>query len=808
LAAADITDRLSRESSTLQIIPRQAGSLRAVREQYEADSRELLLKPVEQFLLLRPIRQSLETMQECDREIAGRAARARSGIDKRFQRLLVQTALDLCEPWRIRRSGNCQDDWHDWDRRRVTHLKEGSVLMEQYARWAADAAKAGPATETKQATARHEVWWRQHRSVAALLEMEVALRDLGIVWFDATEAFVESVLGERERILSQAEQTLHWIQAGAEPETAATAEMLELASPDERLRVWAYRIENEAASRLPERLELITPGNHPRWRSISARKAFLTAFATYAQVPMRQIAERYWSGSAGIVREVSRAREIVEYWRDAPSTNAEEASTPFADALHNGSDLLAKNMQTGATGDELGNELTGAFWVWTGEGAAALEAAQYGWAVLLRRPRGRRLLRTAMRTVPQKTQKAVQHISRNASDRLDRALESVAGRVPIRPTTPAVVRRATLRDTLSLPASKSDLPTLYRFLFQLVPVEDRRFLVGRSQELAGLDQAAKDWKAGRFAACLVIGARGSGKTSLLNCAAREVFAGLQLVRGQFRERVLSPEKIDSFLRQMLRLRDGVDLEEALAAERRVLVIEESERTYLRKVGGFGGAHRLIHLIHRTASTTLWVIVMNDKAFRALEAGAEFGRAFSHRINAMSVSRDDLENAILERHRLSGYQLEFAPPPAGDPRISRARKWMGLQDQPQKLFFDSLFQHSEGVIRSAFELWLSSIERAEGGTLKIRQPLDPSYSGFRNELAQEDHFTLLAIQEHGSLTQDELAEVLCEANDASRSRLDRLSALGLIEPDPNYPGLRVRPEAQRFTADLLRRANLT
>jgi hypothetical protein len=215
----------------------------------------------------------------------------------------------------------------------------------------------------------------------------------------------------------------------------------------------------------------------------------------------------------------------------------------------------------------------------------------------------------------------------------------------------------------------------------------------------------------------------------------------------------------------------------------------------------------MQLIQRTAATTLWVIVMNDKASRVLDAGVELSRAFSHRINAMSVSPDDLEKAILERHRLSGLELEFAPPPAADPRVSRARRWLGLQESPQKLFFRSLFQQSEGVFRSAFELWLSSIERIEGETVKIRQPLDPAFGRFRNELVQEDHFTLLEIQEHGSLTCEEVAAVLGEPCEASRSRLERLSALALIEPDPEHPGLRVRPEAQRFTNDLLRRVNL-
>jgi hypothetical protein len=298
------------------------------------------------------------------------------------------------------------------------------------------------------------------------------------------------------------------------------------------------------------------------------------------------------------------------------------------------------------------------------------------------------------------------------------------------------------------------------------------------------------------------------RQDLLNCAVRGTLSNHRLIRSEFSDRLLLPEQLDAFLLSLLGLRDSDDLYEALASERRVLILEESERIFLRTVDGFAVVHQLMHLIHRTAATTLWLIVMNDKSFRVLDAATHLHRVFSHRINAMSVSRSDLETAILERHRLSGLRLEFAPPPAGDPRVNRAKRWIGVEDSPQKLFFDSLLQQSEGIFRSAFELWLSSIERVEGDTIHIRQPLDPSFNQFRSELAQEDHFTLLAIQEHGSLTREELAEVLCEPQDKSRGRTERLTALGLIEPDPEHPGLRVKPEAQRFVNDLLRRANLT
>jgi len=426
----------------------------------------------------------------------------------------------------------------------------------------------------------------------------------------------------------------------------------------------------------------------------------------------------------------------------------------------------------------------------------------------LLRPRARSFLPAAVSMLRLQGQTALHRSGQWATARVERTLESVGGRVPAHPVLLPVIRRTTLRDTLSLPASKRELPPLYRLLFRLTPVEDRRFLVGRDQELAGLDQAVTDWDAGRFAACLLIGARGSGKTSLLNCAVHGALASHRLIRAEFHDRLLHPAQLDAFLRTLLELGDDDDLYAAFEAERRILILEEGERIFLRTVDGFEVAHQLMHLIHCTAATTLWIVVMNDRSFRVIDAATHLHRVFSHRINAMSVSRSDLETAVLERHRLSGLRLEFAPPPAGDPRVSRAKRWIGIQDSPQKLFFDSLLQQSEGTFRSAFELWLSSIERVEGDTIHIRQPLDPSFNRFRSELAQEDQFTLLVIQEHGSLTQEELAEVLCEPQNASRGRTERLTALGLIERDPEHPGPRVKPEAQRFVNDLLRRANLT
>jgi hypothetical protein len=784
---SSLSDRLRQYSLPLRGERTPPATLAEVKTRFESASRILVVEPIQQYLRLRPIQRSLEALAEFRRE----AGASDSSLDARLQPLLADMALDLCEPWRILRSGGGMEDWQDWDQRLASRRQEAGETLEKYTRW------AGNAGASPQKKGLDQRWWRQQRAVISVFEMELAVRELGVLWLEETQQLLASLREERAGIEDVARQTIQWVASGG-PITEAAP----MASPDERLSHWAQSIEEATADHLPECSELVEPGRRPRWRKVRPREAFLSSLAVNGQKALEPAVGGYWERGASIARDVERARELVEYWRESGDTEL------LAEGRTNAAAMLSARLAEAAEGDRLNRRLLDSFVAWAEEGYAALEAGQVGWWALLKRGRGWRLLGAAARTWGREVQRVAAGFPRWLLERWDGALQYLGWKLPMRPVMAPVVRRSTLRDTLSLPASKLSLPGIYRSLFQLTPVSDRRFLVGRDREIAGLTQALRDWESGRFAACLVVGARGSGKTSLLNCASAGILGERLIVRRQFRKRMESPAMVDEFLRECLGVEPDADLEAAFAAGRRILVIEEFERTYLRKVDGFAAIRHLVRWIHKTAGNTLWVVSMNDKALRVLEAGADFGRVFSHRINAMSVSRDDLENAILQRHRLSGLRLRFAPPPVGDPRVSRVRQWLQLEQPPQKLFFDSLYEQSGGVFRSAFELWGSSIERVEGETVDIRHPLEPQFGPLRGVLAQLDHFTLLAIQEHGSLSSSELAAVLCEGEEASMSRVDRLSALGLIEPDPEHPGVRVRPEAQRFVNDLLRRVNLT
>ncbi|MFN8007110.1 MAG: hypothetical protein U0V70_08845 [Terriglobia bacterium] len=159
--------------------------------------------------------------------------------------------------------------------------------------------------------------------------------------------------------------------------------------------------------------------------------------------------------------------------------------------------------------------------------------------------------------------------------------------------------------------------------------------------------------------------------------------GAELYPGTPEKRITAVEDIQQFLLKMLSAPAESELIDVLNGERRVVVIEEFERAFLRKVNGFEAIRYLLHQIQPTSASTLWVFSLNDDAFRYLDVAVDLGRFFSHRINAMSVKSEDLTNAILQRHNLSGLRLKYSPPPPEDPRVSKLRRVFGMERDPEK-----------------------------------------------------------------------------------------------------------------------------
>lgn len=352
-----------------------------------------------------------------------------------------------------------------------------------------------------------------------------------------------------------------------------------------------------------------------------------------------------------------------------------------------------------------------------------------------------------------------------------------------------------------------EVPASYRRLFPFEPVHDLGFLVGREREMDAIATARERWDEGRPVALAITGEQGSGKTSLINCAVQRSFADLEIVRGEFDERLITERQLRSFLAGLLGVADPSQLENALAERRRVIILEQLERAFLRQVGHYAAVRALQRLIAAISASTLWILIINQVAFRFLDSAVGLGDTFSHRISVGSVSPAVLRQAVLARHNRSGLRLHFT----SESSVSKLSHWLGDglrgQADPEMKFFNHLSRESAGIFRAAFAIWLAHIKTVSAESL-LMKPLAPlNFSPLIAGLDLADLFTLVAVMQHGSLTPLEHAAVFQRPLAASQAQTDELLAREIIEPDPFRPGFRVRPEALRLVNEALYRRNL-
>lgn len=782
---------------------------------FDETGRALLIDALEEFERSKPIRRSLEAIEDFDRSGGPSSVRIslrRARLDGAMQDLLCKALLSLKTPmlaWLGWKDAPRQKERMARWLARLNRLESvAGAVLSRYEKWAAqqaDSEKLPSAAMQKRHAAHLAFWWRRRRAVAGLLGLMKADWQVGGRLLRLAGAINGRIELERVDLLRALQAQIDYLESWGGRHFDPPVIDARIATREERSVEWWSRCDSILEELLPPAMEYFLPfWILPSWLDrawrLAPRRIFRDALVEAGRDSFRGHFAAAMEDHLAIAHEIERAGEVIRY---AAEASRESGGDLVPEAVSN---VIERLRERAALASRKPPRLAAAI------APVILKAARDAIDSAGKRPvltlavearrRGARALREGGAGAAGQAETAAARLVESALDAYDAFLVRIGWRTPVRIPSPPIVGRPNVADALKIQAERLELPTIYLRLFRLSPVEDPRFLVGREEELDGFRQALDAWKQGRYAACQVIGARGSGKTSLLNCAVPAVFSGETVVRGMLGERPQSAQELDSFLLQLLGAGGGQSLEAVLESSRRVVILEEAERVFLKRFGGFTAARRLLEIVQLSASTTLWILVLNIHGSRLLGEAVQWNAFFSHTINTMSVWREDLVRAILQRHNLSGLKLAFTAP-----AVSGLRRRLGIRPDPQESFFDSLYEQSGGNFRSAFELWQSSIELVEGGTIHMKQPLAPDVAPLRKELRQEDHFALLSILQHGSLTPLELGEVLLKPERDARIQLERLHSLGVLEPDPEHPGLRVAPEAQRFVHNLLVSVNL-
>lgn len=769
-------------------------------------------------------------------------ARSRAKIEGRYLLALALALRQLRHPWRIVRDAldaavlgrpRSRDELEaEWLKMRSTFEQLSHQAERELCRWGEESKRTVPVLaqeilsdlvwrrRRKMASAKDRRiecaahWAGQMRAVNTELRLEVALEQTERRILDRFQQALESLSAERANLLTELDGVIAWLRRqverdGQEEFPPPKADVVPAPGRLTEIEV-ALKVELESLPSVCETLGTLSalPRRRTWWRRLYPRDTFHQAYERSGRPELARVLEEVESQHRALVQQIERAREVVAFGLE------EQRDEQLArEAVQNALSLLEFHRREvvdwrPAADARLARALTSVF----AEGRLILTRHRLGVLAYLAQQGFRRTFILA----GQSAVATAGHILRRLVGALERLALEFLVYIGWRPAPSLgkveVITRPFLPEEFVVDLSAKELPALYRRLFRFEPLEDPRFLVGREQELAAIADARSLWEAGRPVALIIVGQRGSGKTSLINCALKRPLEGLEVIRGEFSDRLTTEAQLRDFLARLV----GADVAQAFHLSRadskvcatpRVIILEELERTFLRQVGHFGAIRALQRVIAATSSSVLWVLSINQTAFRFLDAAIRLGSSFSHRINVGTATRDELRQAILRRHNLSGLRLHFAPPPRSSSLHHRLRSLIQGEADAETLFFDALARESAGIYRTAFDIWLGQIEAIEAGVLSLKPLVTPDLSPVIDDLDLDDLFTLVAILQHGSLTAEEHAMIFQKSLSASRSQLDELLAREIIEADPGRHGFRVRPEAMRVAREALYRRNL-
>lgn len=343
------------------------------------------------------------------------------------------------------------------------------------------------------------------------------------------------------------------------------------------------------------------------------------------------------------------------------------------------------------------------------------------------------------------------------------------------------------------PARLAHLPYLYQRLFAAAPLDTADLLVGREEELRAIAAAHARLRSGRQAAVAVIGELGSGKTSLIQAALREIFRHDDIFRLNLTHPVAHEEALAGELGRLIgmpRARTLAQIETRLGGMpgRPVMVVEDAHHIHLRAIGGYEALRALRRLIARTSHRVFWLVSVRRYAWQYLDSIERISEVFTFVVNTENLTAGEMSEVIARRHAVSGFDLNFLP----DPMLAERGRYRRAPEREQQrlaraAYFDALGRASEGNILAGLFYWMRSISEVEDNRLVVR-PMEPLRFAALREAPVEHLLTLGVIVQQGSLTVEEHARIFLGGRTASSAVMERLSSLNLVVRETREDGL--------------------
>lgn len=314
----------------------------------------------------------------------------------------------------------------------------------------------------------------------------------------------------------------------------------------------------------------------------------------------------------------------------------------------------------------------------------------------------------------------------------------------------------------------SSLPLYYRQLFTGKQPIGEEYWVGRRDSLKRAATAVRRHENGYTGGILVVGGPDTGKTALC----RRIISTHTDARRV--HRVVPPEggtaDLDLFRGVLLESLGGQGDPRHVIAELprdSAILLPDLELWWERHPQGYEVIDEILRLIDGFSGHCLFVAHINTHAHRFLSRVRPLSRAFLETIACEPFDAEELQEAILVRHRSTGLRFELD-----------GRHEEQLSDFTIARFFNALFEHSAGNIGAALRTWVACIEEVDGERLRLRRPDRPALAALEG-LSDEDRVWLRQVVLHKQLTPQRLARLFRVDEIAARRRVIQLQRMGLL-----------------------------
>ncbi len=318
------------------------------------------------------------------------------------------------------------------------------------------------------------------------------------------------------------------------------------------------------------------------------------------------------------------------------------------------------------------------------------------------------------------------------------------------------------------PRGAEHLPLVYRRLFAADTIEAGDVLTGRELEIDRARRALSGEAPGTLRSVALVGQDGVGKGALSSAIVRA--RSWKSVRRIVLEKPATLEQVDGWLEER--------------HEGHLIVVSGFHWLVGMRPGGFAPLRRFVEGVIDDAGRNAWLLHADQLVWEYATQVAPIDDAFPEVIEIGALLPDELEAAVLARHGLSGYGLDFNPLESHSRLDALFVRGAGRIRRPYEAYFRDLHQASGGLVRDALQLWLASIEEvSDRDDLVHVGPVPPSPQRAIRRLPEDVLLQLYQIARQGWMDARVHAHLFRVDEGTAEAQLSRLTHMGLLQRHP-------------------------